>query len=179
MKKSGYVWGGKTVSWRVIEHIYLYDQTRQIKMLDKIMKKHVYLQGFGTNMRVRLAAQIFSHRVAAAIETMIQVKNLQEADVSMATAAFCDAMNSIFDVFSSHSRGGKYPLARAIHSGSPHVEYLDSCLDWLGTMYVPGKEGQWQLPCIQAWQMNIHSLKAIWKYVQGAGMSYLITTDLL
>ena len=42
-------------------------------------------------------------------------------------------------------------------------------------MYVPGKEGQRQLPCIQAWQMNIHSLKVIWKYVQGAGMSYLIT----
>ena len=180
MKNSGYVWGGKIVSWRVIEDVYLYDQTRQIKMLDKITKKHVYLQGFGTKMRVRLAAQILSHRVAAAIETMVQVKHLQgeEADVAMATAAFCDAINSLFDVFNSHSRGGKYPLARAIQSGSPHFEYLDSCLDWLATMYVPGKEGQRQLPCIQAWQMNIHSLKAIWEYVQGAGMSYLITNRL-
>ena len=54
MKNTGYVWEGRYISWHVIE-MKLYDQTRQIKMLDKIIKKHAILQGFGTKMPVRLA----------------------------------------------------------------------------------------------------------------------------
>ena len=55
---------GKHAQWKHFEMFYDIDSQNSIRMAPKITKKHVSLPPF-TNMRVRLATQVFSHTVAA------------------------------------------------------------------------------------------------------------------
>ena len=181
MFSSGYTLNGKIIDWGVIKSLYQYDKERKVRMCPKLTDKHVYLEGFGIKMKVKLAAQVLSHSTAAAIETMVELQQWSgpDRDRALATANFCDSINSLFDVFNSKSIYGTTALSRAITKNSKHFDFLSSCMEWLPALQAQGKpEGHTQLPCIRAWQLNINSLKYIWNIVQSFNVDQLCTNRL-
>ena len=185
MKSAGFVLDNKKISWSIIEELYRYDSKRDIRLVKKLTKSHVYLNGFGLNMRVKLATQVLSHSVAAAIETLVAIKGWEgeQKEVALATAKFCDDMDKLFNVFNSKTKNSSRPYAGAITKDSNHFQFLDECLQWLPRLHTPGNEGKTQLPCVQAWQLNINSLKLIWNEVSSEkpekhGVNQLITNRL-
>ena len=116
-----------------IKSLYQYDKDRKVRMCPKLKDKHVYLKGFGIKMKVKLAAQVLSHSTAAAIETMVELQQWSgpDRDRALATANFCDSINSLFDVFNIKSIYGTTALSHAITKNSKHFDFLPSCMDWL------------------------------------------------
>ena len=56
--------GEQTVAWHHLEDFYNIDSRSVIRMAPKLTRRHFDLPPF-TNMRVKLATQVFSHSVAA------------------------------------------------------------------------------------------------------------------
>ena len=85
-----------TAQWIFIEKFYEEDSQRNCRLAPKLTQKHVSLPPFG-KMKVKLAAQVFSNSVAAAIETYTGVGALPME--AMSTSIFCRHMNKLFDCF--------------------------------------------------------------------------------
>ena len=65
----------KVAKWAHIEEFFKQDQTLPTKLAPKRTEKHLHPNGF-TKMKVKLASQIFSHTVSAAINTYVYLKAL-------------------------------------------------------------------------------------------------------
>ena len=69
MKHDFYV-NGTVMKWKYIVDYYERDSKQALKLAPKITDKHLNLPPFA-GMRVRLAAQVFSHSVAAGTNTHV------------------------------------------------------------------------------------------------------------
>lgn len=165
LKSSDFVLDNTPISWSIIEETYFHDSQRNSKMIPKITDKHLSLQGFGTNMRVRLAAQILSHSVASAINTLAELKIWKEEKLRTAlkTAEFIENFNNLFDIFNSKSFSESKPFSKPLSNNIKIWNFLDSCLIWLHKLKQKNKPITYQLPCIKAWQININSVKDLWQ----------------
>ena len=105
LKTKNFILDETPISWSIIEETYFHDSQRNSRMIPKITDKHLSLQGFGTNMRVRLAAQILSHSVSSAIQTLAEF-NIWTGDklkIALKTAEFIENFNNLFDIFNNKS----------------------------------------------------------------------------
>ena len=75
LKKSGFTVDGKDILWQHIASFYELDSSKPIRMAPRLTKKHLNLPPFAP-LRVRLAAQVLSHSVAAGMSAMIQWEKL-------------------------------------------------------------------------------------------------------
>lgn len=62
--------GGHDLTWRHLEDFFNQDKRSVIRMAPKLTERHIHLPPF-TNMRVKLATQVFSHSVAAGTATQL------------------------------------------------------------------------------------------------------------
>ena len=79
LKKTGFKINDMCIRWEYIKEFYNVDSRKSIRMAPKLTKKHVTLPPFAS-LRVKYAAQVLSHSVAAGMYTMVELKALpQEA----------------------------------------------------------------------------------------------------
>lgn len=92
------------ISWRYIKDIYALDRSSgSARALVKLTNKHIYPNNF-QKMSVRLASQIFSNSVSAAMLTAIECNQLPVQ--ALPTANFIRLINNLFDALNC-----KYPYS--------------------------------------------------------------------
>jgi len=116
-------------SWTHLEKLYAMDKVNSLKIVPKITSRHVGELQFAAKMKVKLATQIMSHSVAAALDYMVAINRL-ESD-ALATSAYCKMVNDIFDTLNSLSSRDSVMFRRPLHSKSPSIVFLTSAKEWL------------------------------------------------
>ena len=164
LKSTGFKLDNIPVTWSIIEQLYSNDIKRNVRMVPKLNDKHINLQGFGLNMRVKLASQILSHSVSSAIKTLCELNfwsndNLQSA---LKTSEFVKTFNDLFDIFNSKTFNNSKPFNKPLSNNTQIWNFLENTLSWLKNLKSLNKPITYQLPCIEAWQININSIKDLW-----------------
>ena len=161
------------VLWRYVEQFFAKDSALPIRMAPKLSRKHLDLPGF-TKMRVKFAAQVLSHSVAAGISTMCHLGCFDA--FALTTAEFIDNIDQLFNCFNSKSLTSQQKFGHALSPGSDHFAFLDECHDWLQRLKSLGKR---KLPCIEGWMGAIHCLKLLWDDLHSHhGLKFLLTDRL-
>lgn len=74
-----FIFNDKRASWGVIEQCYEKDKQLSLSYAPKLTHSHIHLNDF-SKMKVRLAAQVLSHSVSAAINAYIAMNELPAED---------------------------------------------------------------------------------------------------
>lgn len=110
----------RMASWDHVVTAYNIDSKLQHHMVPKLTRRHVEVDGL-SSMNVRLAAQVFSHSVAA-ILNLISFMGALPNDAND-TADFCNFFNDVFDrVNSKVFKHSERPLLSAVSKTSNHLE---------------------------------------------------------
>lgn len=92
------------VSFKIYEKIFNHDFNRPVKLCPKITKIHINPNNF-QKMSVKLAVQLFSNSVAAAIQSLIPLNIFEDKGLAMNTLKFTKKLNKLYDIFN-----GKFHL---------------------------------------------------------------------
>ena len=128
-----------TASWNDIKNLFELEKKKNVRLAPKISEKHVEPPPIWGKMKVKLATQVLSHSVSAAIRTYEACNDLS-CD-SLGTAAFCTMMNDIFDVLNSNTLLSPCPLKKALSpmTSSESYEFIDGAINWLKTWKIYDK----------------------------------------
>ncbi|KAF2896422.1 hypothetical protein ILUMI_09753, partial [Ignelater luminosus] len=115
----------KEVSFDDIRKFYDLDKTNKIRANVKLTDRHINPNAF-EKMKVKLATQIFSHKLATSLETgEIKSKTMEN------TAQFLKKMNTLFDILNSRLLKDENPYRRPLSVRNPKVEnVLKESLQW-------------------------------------------------
>lgn len=173
LKKHNYIHDGQKIDWWDLVNFYNFDKAGPIRMAPKLTDDHFSLPMF-TKMRVRLAAQVLSHSVAAGVSTLQRLGNLQ--DDAKFTAEFVELMDQLFNSFNSSSLKSRKTLGHAFNNDSGHTAFLEKTLDYFSHLSIPNNQS---LPCIKGWMISIKSLLFLWSDLsENYGFSHLFTSCL-
>jgi len=182
LKSSGFTIDNTPISWSIIEEMYSHDIKRNVRMVPKLTDKHINLQGFGLNMRVKLAAQIISHSVSSAINTLCELKFWSNEKLASAlkTAEFLQTFNDLFDLFNTKTFNDSKPFSKPISNDPQIWNFLENTLSWLEKLKSINKPITYQLPCIEAWKININSIKDLWQRLSSdnINLNFIMTNRL-
>lgn len=166
--------GNDKISWDVIVKLYKNDQSN-LRMIHKLSDRHVYPDNF-EKMSVKLATQIFSHKVATAISTALEIGVYTETEkpVASATHKFLSRMNNLFDVLNSKQRYNKNPNKNAISENGVLENYLKQAVEWILTW----KNTKPQQPyCYNGLIQTINGILELWSTLKNTPeQKYLITS---
>ena len=117
-----YMWNnGKHLLWKHIMSIYTHEFDDGTKVLPKLKEEHMVLNSFSV-MRVNLAAQVLSNRVATVLRQF-------GSDEASETANYCDMMDQFFDCLNVRStKEGTYQRKPFLH---PYEDQNDERFTWL------------------------------------------------
>ena len=164
LKRSGFLYRGKSVLWKYIEEFYNFDRQHGIRIAPRLTKRHIDMPAF-KEMNVDLAAQVLSHSVAAGITLLVGTKKFPAK--AKYTAEFIEKFDKLFNAFNSGSMKSKNPMRHAISANSGHKEFLKEMQKFLDKVKLKPKKGKREqsLPCLQGWKISIASLLEIWDYL--------------
>ena len=156
LKKSGFSSNGVESSWSHIESLFLFDRKNRYRMASKLTYRQIYLPPFAS-LRVRFAAQVLSHTVAAGFSTLVESTVLPPE--AKETATFAENFDQLFNAFNSATWKANQRMRHAFTATSGHKEFLLYILSWLTTLQSHSNR---KLPCINGWIMDIQSLLSLW-----------------
>lgn len=167
---------GQKASWKHIVAAYFKTCRKGFSLLPKITFRHIFPDGF-SKMSVKLAVQVLSHGMYAAIKTLVFHKRLPRE--AMATARLCKELDTLFDCLNSQSvypkRGKKH--RRALSEAAPHVEaQLRRGLRYLSMLKLA--DGKKSPPCLSGLRMTIRAILGLWEDMQKEGVTHLMTRRL-
>lgn len=142
--------------WDYIKAFYNMDQQMSIRLTPKLTEKHIYCNTVD-KMRVKLATQVLSRTVAAAIATYAKLRALPKE--AIATAEFVENFDLLFDLFNSGQKFHYKPTKCAFTTSS--LSYLTELQTFINSLQVIGTERS--LPCVEGWKLNIACLKSLWQ----------------
>jgi hypothetical protein len=122
--KYCYNFDGKIASWEHLRLLYSDLKRRNLCLSPKLTDKHIAPTNF-QKMSVRLATQVFSHTVSAAMETYIAFGMLPAAAIG--TAHLFATINNFFDLFNSSRLKGPSCLQSAFTKASVQLQLLQEC----------------------------------------------------
>ena len=144
--------------WEYIEILYTMDTKMSLRFAPKLTDEYIYCNTFD-KMRVKLATQVLSKTVAAAIETYSTFGALPSEAIS--TAKFINKMDMLFDLFNSNKKQHFKPTKCAFTSSNlTYLKDLEQCIHSL--VFVGTRR---TLPCIEGWKLNISCLKCLWQHL--------------
>lgn len=88
---------GEEIKWEFIEKIYAFQLQQHISVCPKITKEHVQFER--SKMKVKLAVQVLSCSIAAALKYLENDRAHPLFQHSEATREFVQLFNDLFDVF--------------------------------------------------------------------------------
>jgi len=152
---------GELVKWQDIVDFFEADSRQLVKLAPKLSLRHINLPPFA-NMRVCLAAQVFSHSVFAGIHTHVSLGAMPaEATV---TANFVGDMDKLFDCCNAGSFCGPKQYRRAITDGSNHWDHMTKCKDMFASLKVVGCKVR--PPCFDGWILTINAIFRLFKMLR-------------
>lgn len=101
LRKYNIKLGNNVVSWKHVVNFFENDSKQKLKLAPKLTQRHIHKQGF-SDMRVNLAAQVFSRTVAAGMYTQATFGILPQEAVH--TAEFIYTIDRLFDCFNSATK---------------------------------------------------------------------------
>ena len=93
-------------------------------------------------MKVKLASQVFSHSVSAALKTYVASNDFPES--ALGTADLCQGLNDVYDVLNSNTRFSAAQYKRSISPvDTPHIyQFIDDSIRWLKTWKIYNSKGE-------------------------------------
>ena len=173
LKKHNFLHNNVTIDWWHIVNFYNFDKGNDIRLAPKLSDDHITLPMF-TKMRVKLAAQVLSHSVAAGISTLSRLSKLPPE--AKHTADFINFRDKLFNCFNSNSRRSSKPLGQAVSDNTDHLAFLKGALEYLNDLKLPNGK---TLPCISGWQISIKSLIELWPDLRDQHMFEFLLTNRL
>ena len=172
LMKYDFHFGGKVASWQDVKSLYDRDSSLSIRCCPKLTDKHINPNGF-TKMKVKLATQVLSHTVAAAISTYVSLGAMSAS--AAGTAEFITAFDKIFDCLNSSSvkcANGKLHR-KALSDSSVHLKFLtDEAIPFLSSIKVinrtTGADATNTLRCLKGFQITLHGILALWSELRSA-----------
>jgi hypothetical protein len=183
LMKYDFHFGGKVASWQDVKSLYDRDSSLSIRCCPKLTDKHINPNGF-TKMKVKLATQVLSHTVAAAISTYVSLGAMSAS--AAGTAEFITAFDKIFDCLNSSSvkyANGKLHR-KALSDSSVHLKFLtDEAIPFLSSIKVinrtTGADATNTLRCLKGFQITLHGILALWSELRSAhSFKFLLTRRL-
>lgn len=185
---------GKPVSWNDIVETYAIDRKSETsRALTKITPIHLNPNTF-QKMRVKLAANIFSHSVASAVRTVCKSRELKSCSANN-TADFVETINNIFDSLNSRVLKDPNPHRRplSVFANSTSLKTLNDGLEYFKDIEVYSNESgdeenkkknqkgdeekkkRNNIYCIGGFIWSIRSILLLWDDLKKEGVKYLLT----
>lgn len=162
----------KTISWEDIRALYDLDsQSTLVRANTKLSAQHVSPNNF-EKMKVKLAMQIFSNRVAAALRTAIATKEITSPTAPY-TAEFIQDFNHLIDTLNSTKLNNPNKYKCAISKQNIVVlETIKSGLEWVKTWNFPSARN---VRCVKGLQQTIQGIISLWEDLEADEYLFLRT----
>lgn len=166
--------GDKVVSWRYVKQFYLRDKEQGIRLAPKLSDHHIEKRGY-SDMKVKFAAQIFSHTVAAGVYTHASLGFLP--NVAVYTGELIQNVDKLFDSFNSSAVHHYKESRKAFAASSSHSTFLVEMKNYLSSwkFLTPPRV---QIYCVKGWISNISALQHLWQDLHAYGFQFLLTRRL-
>ncbi|CAB3980293.1 Transposable element P transposase [Paramuricea clavata] len=123
----------KVARWNDVEALYAHDKTLSIRCCPKLTEDHIHPNGF-KKMKVKLATQVLSHTVAAAMLMYVSIGTLPPS--ATGTSELLSKFDKVFDCLNSSSfKAGKI-LNRPITSTSSHLQFMKEMIPFIASIRV-------------------------------------------
>ncbi|KAL7290458.1 hypothetical protein TKK_0016146 [Trichogramma kaykai] len=167
---------GKIVSWVPLIQLHELQKGKSCKAAPKLTEHHVKPKAF-EKMKVKLAVQVFSNSVGAALMTATLNKEigLNDADlvIAAATADFCIRLNRIFDCLNARSFSDSNPYRKGLSESTRVEDELNKAADWVNTI-----EDNSQSPAFKNLLITIKGILLLWSRLKSKGIRYILTSRL-
>jgi hypothetical protein len=172
--------GEEIASWVHIEQLYdLDNDDDDCRMLHRLTEEHVRKDKI-KKMKVKNAAQVFSHRVQSTMRGLLKHGNTVLPQEAIGTANFLLFVDKLFDSVNGSALNpfdGNL-LRRAVTSRTEHVNFWNEALRVLESIQFFSRNKQFVPPSITNWILSIRNLKMIWTKLQSSGFEFLCTRNL-
>ena len=177
LMKYNFGFDNKIARWKDIINFYKKDEKLPTRLAPKLTEKHLDPNGF-SKMRVKLAAQVLSHSVAAAIYTYVSLGALPSQGIG--TAELLARVDEIFDCCNSPSFYDKRIKRRLLTPSSPHVEVLRNGITFFQSIKVvnpsTGEDRTGLLKCLKGWCLTLSAILSLWQTLYSEGVASFIVT---
>ena len=178
--KYNFEFENKESNWDDIKSFYNKEQKQAIRTAPKLTERHINPNGF-MKMRVKLAAQIFSHSVAAGITLYASLGGLSKSAIG--SAEFLERVDKIFDTCNSLSFKDAKKQRRPFSQASPHLKIMKDGIQLFKSLKVINKSTKEdktnKLKCLNGWLITLNSMISLWeKLFQSGTISFLVTRQL-
>uniref|UniRef100_A0A1B6MDZ4 Transposable element P transposase-like GTP-binding insertion domain-containing protein n=1 Tax=Graphocephala atropunctata TaxID=36148 RepID=A0A1B6MDZ4_9HEMI len=158
---------GGVAKWCHIVQLFEADQKQEegiikARTVTKLTEKHLNPVG-REKISVKLATQVFSHTVKAALLTASKMPEIGNA--AEETASFVGKMNDIFDALNSKMLFSRNKLNCALNIENSNVaKFLKSVIPWVNSLRVVTKNDREKVvPCFVGLALTIKSVLLLWK----------------
>lgn len=146
-----------------LETFYNFDSNCYLRTAPKLMHEHVYPGSF-KKMKIRFAAQIFSHSVAEGMSTVLDWGILPTN--SICTINFIKDMVKLFDIFNSSDKPNSNVFKLPFKNNSHQLDHLNKMTEMFKNMKVisklNGSDMTQQINCLNGWLVSISGLQMLW-----------------
>lgn len=166
----------RPVAWTDVAKTFEIDQkSATTRAMLKITSNHITPTNF-QKMRVKLAAQIFSHTVGSAIKTAAATKQWNSS-TSLNTADFIENMNNIFDSLNSRVLHDPNPNRRPLSIYKKRSEeVLQNGLEYFKNIEVfEANKQRNNIYCLNGFEWTLRSILLLWDHLKELGVKYLLT----
>ncbi|KAI4465431.1 thap domain-containing protein 9 [Holotrichia oblita] len=171
-----FVWRNNKVevaSWNDIRTLYnLDDPDEEFKMCHKLTDVHI---NNTKKMKVSVAAQVFSHRVAALMRGIARLSPQNMPSSGIEIAEFLFFMDKVFDSVNGAkltSDPGK-PLRCVVSPTSPHNEFWTEAIKVFQSIEFFNERRKYVPPSIKNWIYTLKGFQYIWSKLQNWGFKFL------
>lgn len=168
---------GKKVRWYDVLQTYKVDQvSTTTRAMPKLTDKHIHPTNF-EKMRVKYAAQIFSHTVSAAILTALATKQLT-SETAVNTAHFVKEINNIFDCLNSRvvKDSNCYKSALSVFRDIPKKTLQNSLTYFESIRVYENEKLRNNIYCIEGFSWTIRAVLCLWEDLKLENKKYLLTS---
>ena len=161
-------------TWNHIETLYLEDSKSSFKVVPKLTNLHVFGLKFAAKMKVKLAANVLSHSVSAALNLYVATNRLQSA--ALATSSFCSWINDIFDFLNSLYFHDSVILRRPFKQSQSGLKFLEDALKWLERLKLLNSESRCRF--IDGFIQSLNVVKLLSQDLRQSEIQHLSTRNL-
>jgi len=164
----------KIVDWKYIESMYHSEKDNINKLAPKLTKSHIYPLRT-EKMRVKLATQVLSHTVSAAINFSVTSGNLSHN--ALGTAEYILNFDQLFDVFNSSTFVTTKELNKAFTGSDSQIKFLLEMQQFLKKLkfitiqkengiIISEKDVTNNIKFVNSWLTSISSLIGLWEILK-------------
>lgn len=146
-----------------LDIFYNKDKENQIRSAPKLTDSHMNPSNF-EKMKVKLAVQVFSQTVAAALSTYMSLGALPSSAVG--TITFIDKMDKLFDILNSSTATSGKKYNKPFEGKLYQVEFLKEMAETFKNMQAfdrSGKNVTGKIKNFRCWQITINGILMLWE----------------